>query len=469
MKSALITFGNEESYGLSFVGGELLKYNQDIRFFEGDEGNWLRIRDWKPDFLMFSPLTTFFPAALNLAKTLKRAMPNVNTVFGGHHVLSDQRIVDGIDTMVVGPVRGSIGRILDGEVGLIKTIPTNPSDMPRPARSQYYGDIPRVGKRYRKFLLSMLGCPWNCSYCSSSSGHISNIFSHKIHRDYFLEHRPLPEVMEEARLIARYDTHEIEWVDDDIFISNEEWLLDFIKEWEKSFSGTIVDPYGENKDTTLPMYISTTSFSALKVSDKVLEAFLPHVSAVGMGIQAIRPESLRLFNRQWDNESRMKAAYDRLTSFGYRVNLQAIVGLPIPDPVEDAIETIMAMQRIGAGSICSVYPLMIYPGTKMEKYCIENNIRLNTDCSGDTNNAIPGIAFDRHTEKQLRNICKLATMFVRYNIDERWMRLLIKCDFDLETSQQLSMARYYECVTDRLGHKGKEIFDTILNTMRLKY
>jgi len=33
VKFALMAFGNEESYGLLFVGGELLRLNQSIRFF----------------------------------------------------------------------------------------------------------------------------------------------------------------------------------------------------------------------------------------------------------------------------------------------------------------------------------------------------------------------------------------------------------------------------------------------------
>jgi len=36
VKFALIAFGNEESYGLLFVGGELLAHGQTIRF--GDAG-----------------------------------------------------------------------------------------------------------------------------------------------------------------------------------------------------------------------------------------------------------------------------------------------------------------------------------------------------------------------------------------------------------------------------------------------
>jgi hypothetical protein len=163
----------------------------------------------------------------------------------------------------------------------------------------------------------------------------------------------------------------------------------------------------------------------------------------------------------------MKSAYDRLVSFGYAVNLQAIVGLPLADPVEDAIETVKGLQRIGPGSICSVYPLQIYPNTIMERYCAEHNWPLNDTALGDTNTGIPAIAFPPEVIRKLRNICKLATFFVKYTIDERWMRVLLDIDFSDATSQAISMERYYECVVDRLGETGKEIFSEIQRGMKL--
>jgi radical SAM superfamily enzyme YgiQ (UPF0313 family) len=460
MKAALITFGNEESYGLLFVGGELLEHKQEIRFFDAEMNDVVeQVVEWGPQFVMFSPMTAFYPAAIRVAKEIKNRLPETISVFGGHHAMACPKIVesDGIDVVVVGPVRGSVDKILGGEKGVIHTIPTTPADLPTPARREYYRDVPRMADRYRKFVLSMIGCPWNCSYCSSSSGHIREIFGADAHKRYYLTRRPIATVIDEAKEIIRHRTYEIEWVDDDVFAGSdiERWLPEFVKVWEKEIG--------------LPMYVSTTSALTLKVSDNVLSTLKRIVNVVGMGVQAIRPSSLKLFNRGWDSEEQMKRAYDRLRSFGYAVNLQCIVGLPVDDPVEDAMDTIKGMQRIGAGSICSCYPLMIYPGTAMEKYCRQRNIKLNETCVGDTNAAIPNISFAPDVTKQLRNVCKLGTLFVKYNIDERWMRALINIDFDDETSRQLSMVRYYECVTDRLKEKGVQIFNEILAAMNLRY
>ncbi|KKL84831.1 hypothetical protein LCGC14_1960770, partial [marine sediment metagenome] len=193
------------------------------------------------------------------------------------------------------------------------------------------------------------------------------------------------------------------------------------------------------------------------------------VNVVGLGIQSIRPKSLKLFNRQWDSEEKMKAAYDRLRSFGYSVNLQCIVGLPIADPVDDALDTIKGMQRIGAGSICSCYPLMIYPASAIGKYCKDNNFIVNPECYGDTNSGVTGINFNHVIREKIRNICKFATLFVKYNISEEWMRALIEVEFNDETSKKLSMARYKECVVDRLKEEGEEVFKEIAETTNVRY
>jgi radical SAM superfamily enzyme YgiQ (UPF0313 family) len=458
-KIALVCFGNEENYGLLFVGGELLLSGQEIRFFDAQSADIAdSIVTWQPDFVFFSPLTSYFPLALHLTREIKMLQPGISAVFGGHHASSAPDIAElpEIDTVVVGPVRGSIEKILGGEQGLIRTRLTSPEDLPMPARMEYYRDIPRLASRYRKFMLSMLGCPWNCSYCSSSVGHLRDIHGSGDHRQYYLSRRPIPVLIAEAKEILRLGTtEEIEWVDDDIFCGTdiETWLPEFVAAWEKEIG--------------VPMYVSSTSAMVLKVSDNALNSLKRIVNCIGMGVQAIRPESLNLLGRPWDNEENMKNAYDRLVSSGYAVNLQAIVGLPVADPVEDALETVKGLQRIGSGSICSVYPLQIYPGTKMEKYCADNNWPLNDQAVGDTNTGIPAIAFSPDITQKLRNICKLATFFVKYNIDERWMRVLLSIEYSENTSQAISMERYYECVVDRLGETGKELFSEIQRGMKL--
>ena len=462
MKFALICCGNEESYGLLFVGAELNLFGQEIKYFDADRDGDLigRIIDWDPDFICFSPMIAFVDRLVSVCREIKYRNSEIVSCFGGVYVFTNPDIIEepSIDIAVVGPVRGSISRILSGERGRIITGLTNTNDIPFPSREQYYKDIPRIGNRYRKFIVSMLGCPWNCSYCNSSSKLRQQVFGVEPFRRYFLQRRPVATMIEELRDIDRFgNTQEIQWCDDDVFYGHkdDEWLVEFARQWKKEFK--------------FKSYIQTSSHSCLSASDLVLKEVGEISSCAGMGIEATRPSSLKIFNRQWDTEKKMKKAYDRLVSFGYSVNMQAIVGLPVDDPVEDALHTIKGMQRIGAGSVCSVYPMQVYPKSKIKQYCEDNGFEFHHTLKKDTNTGAVDIKFDDITTKRLKNICKLGTMFVKYNIDDKWMRALIDVDFDDATSKKLSEVRYRECISDRIKDADVNEINGIINNTNLRY
>jgi radical SAM superfamily enzyme YgiQ (UPF0313 family) len=462
MKFALLCAGNEESYGLLFTGSELSSLNQEIKYFDTEQDSRVvdEIMAWSPDFICFSPMIAFFDKLLNICRQIKKENHKIISVFGGIYVFTNPNIIEDpyVDVVVIGPVRGSIQRILNGEKGIIRTELTLPEDMPFPYRKKYYEDIPRIRDRYRKFIVSLQGCYHNCSYCNSSSYLRIKEFGSDNFKRYFLHRRPVDVMIEEVRDIIRYgQTYEIQWCDDDVFsgYNMENWLMEFSKKWQEEFR--------------LKAYIQASTQSCLSVPDEVLLEVSKITDCVGIGIEAIRPFSLKLFNRQWDNEEKMKKAYDRLKSFGLSVNMQAIVGLPVEDPVEEALDTIMGMQRIGAGSICSVYPLQILPHSQIEKYCKENGFLFHDTNIKETNTGIVDIKFDSLTSKRLKNICKLGTMFVKYNINEDWMRALIDLDFDDYTSKKLSEIRYKECLMDRIKNDGDKIFEEVIKVTNLRY
>ena len=64
---------------------------------------------------------------------------------------------------------------------------------------------------------------------------------------------------------------------------------------------------------------------------------------------------------------------------------------------------------------------------------------------------------------------KLATMFIKYNMSERWMRALMDMNLTDESSKQLSECQYLESLTFRLGDDIEEHFDEILEGMNFKY
>lgn len=438
---ALIHFGNEESYGLLFVAQRLKKFGE-IKFFEHHDVD--RIREYNPEYVFLSPMTCFYDDAKSLEKKIDAVF-----VYGGHHAMNCGELCG--DVTVIGDgTEIVIEEIMQGRRGIIKSSYPNPRTLGLPAREEYYRDIPRLEYRYRKMMLSVLGCPFSCAYCSSSNKKTKDLFEGTNNN---LVRRPMSDIMMEA-IYLKGVTEEIEWVDDDVFHGDQDWMINFYKEWNRSIK--------------IPMYVSTSSLNALKAKEELLREMSSCVNCIGMGVQAIRPKSLKILNRGWDNYDQIKAAYDRLTKYGFRVNLQAIVGLPVGNPIEDAIETILALRTIAPGSIISCYPLQIYNNTPIKEYCESLCLSVNP-LAGDTNTGEAGILFNYGIRKKLKNICKLATFAVKYNWDEDFFRTMLDIEYDDKVSHKLSMLRYKECIVDRLNTKGLVIFDDIMKGMELKY
>jgi len=457
-KYAIVHIGNDEAYGLLFVANELIRLGLNIEWFDGDYGDVVhQIVTYNPNFVFFSPMTVFLDQALQLSIEIKARLKKTHCVFGGHHVSAIPECIelDGIDTLVCGPVYGTIDKITgSSNKEVLNGTPVLPNKM-FPARREYYSAIPRMARFPRKTLMSHFGCVFNCSYCSTSR--VRKHYGPKVYNQFWLKRRPVEHLIKEAKICLDYSPKEFELADDDSIMGNEveNWLQEFKIAWKREIG--------------LPIYGYVSPLSALKISNRVLETLSDLMTCVTMGIQTARKDSLKLFNRSYQTEEMLKQAYDRLQSFGICTRLDLIVGLPVDDPVGDALETIKLAQRIGAGTCAICYPLMIYPGTDLYDWCTKYHISLNEQCTMEWHTGIGSVKFDEETNRRLRNIKKLATMFVKNNIEEHWMRALIEADMTKTGSKKLSESQYYETLKFRLGNKGVENFDKILAGIDFKY
>ena len=119
MKWCLVHIGNDITYGLAFVAGELLRMKHKIMWLDGDnnikELN-KKIKDFSPDFVCFGPLSTEFSRSLELVKSFKKILPSTKSVFGGKHVLAIPDEINknkDIDYLVWGPVYQTIDKIIE--------------------------------------------------------------------------------------------------------------------------------------------------------------------------------------------------------------------------------------------------------------------------------------------------------------------------------------------------------------------
>lgn len=462
MRVALIHIGTDEVYGLEYVAAEMKHHGHTIRWFDGDlEGAVNDVVDWKPDCMCFSPLTTFFPSALKFSERVKQRDSSIRSVFGGHHVTASPETydMDAIDVVVVGPVYGTVDQIANTTgKAVLKGAPV-PMHRMTPDRRDYFETVPSIGNRHRKTIMSHFGCPYNCSYCSISR--LRKEYSWQDYRDYWLTRRPIEQIIEEAKVFHEFPTKEVALEDDDMLYGSEidEWLPRFNDAWKKEID--------------LPIFGNVTPQTVVNVSDSTLDTMSDLVAVVQMGVQAARSESLKLFNRQFQDEAQVAEAVARLQAHNIPVKLELIVGLPVDDPIGDALDTVKLAQRICGksprGTFVVAFPLMLYPGTALHKKCVEDNVPMRDDCTYEWYGGVGSILFDDDTQRRITNITKLAAFFVKYHVDERWMRALIEMDLNDSAAKMLGEAIYFESLQFRMGDKVEEEFEQILASTRFRW
>jgi len=457
-KFALIHIGTDEVYGLEFVAAELKNRGHHIRWFDGDSDDAVdEVVDWQAEYMCFSPLTTFFSQALEFSRNVKSQCPDIRAIFGGHHVTAVPEAcdLDGIDKIVVGPVYGTIDQIVAGSGEKILKGSPVPVQLMTPSRREYFEAVQNIGDRHKKTIMTHFGCPYKCSYCSTSR--LKAEFGWKEYSKYWLTRRPIDHIIEEAQIFLEFPTKEVALEDDDMLYGKEidEWLPKFAAAWKQNIG--------------LPIICNVTPNTVVRVSAKTIDTMAKLVTVAQMGVQAARSETLKLFNRQFQDEEQVANAIKRLKKRGIPVKLELIVGAPVDDPVGDAIETVKLAQRVGAGMFVAAFPLMLYPGTALQKWCLKNNIAIRDDCTYECYGGVGSIRFDPEIQKKITNISKLAAFFVKYNVDERWMRTLIEIDLNDTASRRIAESTYYESLRFKLGDQIDQEFDQILANTKFRY
>ena len=229
----------------------------------------------------------------------------------------------------------------------------------------------------------------------------------------------------------------------------------------------------------LPMYANVTPQTVVKATDEALDTLAGLADTVQMGVQTTGGDSAKLFNRHFQDEQQIIDACKRMIDHGLKkIKLEVIIGLPnidglVPDPIDDAINTIQMCQRISAvgpeNMWTSCFPLMLYPGTALWEKAMKANIPLNDACDFEWHSGEGSVKFDALTSKRIKNMTKMATMFIKYNMSERWMRALIDMDITESSSRMLSECQYLESLVFRLGEGVEDEFDQILSGIHFKY
>ena len=318
------------------------------------------IEKWHPNFTAFQVLSGDESRWGKLASAIRARYSSIRTIFGGPHYLFFAKAGQGeADVIIRGDAEKAIVDAVEGRTHVDLSAIPNLDDLPRPDRSILYNDdFPGIKNNVIRNFISCRGCPYKCTYCYNSN-------------------REWQAMVESGKKRLRY--HSPEYIVDDI----EKTFRDFggkLVSFQDDIFG--IDMAWLEKFSTLYRRLGLPFFAQLRprliTEDRIKllkEAGIHIVSfAIESGNQKNRQEVL---DRDEPNEL-IERGCELLHRYGIKFRMQNLLGLPVDDPLADALETLRFNIKCRPTlSWCSL--LQAYPGTVIAEYVLKRGIVKSLD------------------------------------------------------------------------------------------
>lgn len=188
--------------------------------------------DWRPDFAGCTVMTGSQNEYLDYFRILKKKI-NFVSIFGGPHPTYFPEIInnDCVDYVCRGEGERAILRVLQKpeEKIILEPLIKSIDEISFPDREILYKDKYHFNNPIRHFIASR-GCPYDCPYCYNSA--IVNLYKGQ----KWVRFRSVENVLAEIReVIAQYPTKFV-YFQDDTFIMNKQWVLNFCQHYQKEIN-----------------------------------------------------------------------------------------------------------------------------------------------------------------------------------------------------------------------------------------
>lgn len=316
------------------------------------------------DLIMYSVTTGEHHWFINRNKELKKKHKFIAVVGGPHFTFfPEQGFSDPyIDFVIQGPGERVILDILEGKTKekLVKgPLPHDVNAIPFPDRSILY-KYDEFGKAKMKRFIACRDCPNSCTYC----------FNHIFHSLYRDERHKFFQIVSADRMIAEIkDTREkyglgLVYFNDDDLARNHNWLFEFCEKYKKKiglpFCGSIRADSADN-DTLKIMADAGCSF-------------------LNIALESANPQTQIFLRRGNITNKQIENACNACKSLGIKIRLQNMIGLPVEDPLKDALETLKYNQMIDpTDSWAAIF--QPFAKTELWKHCVQKGLmNKDTEC-----------------------------------------------------------------------------------------
>jgi len=344
---------SHEPLGLEYLSGALLRAGHETKACVQSKA-LETCNSWGPDFAAFQVLTGDENRWGRVANEIKEKYPKIKTIFGGPHFLfySDCGGHDA-DCIVRGEAEEEVVKAVEGRPWDNFKAPNSLDELAFPDRGLFYNDdFPGIKNNVIRNSMGCRGCPYKCTYCYNSNPKWLQMVSGqriRYHSPEWLADSIGRTVCDHGGTLVSFQ--------DDIFGIDVGWLEKFAL----CYRQRKLPPFFAQ---LRPHLITEERVRLLKEAGVHIISF-----AIESGNEETRAQVL---DRKESNELILKGAAI-LHKHGIKFRTQNMLGLPVQEPLADALETLRFNMRLRPSlSWCSL--LQAYPGTEIANFVIRKGL-----------------------------------------------------------------------------------------------
>jgi len=346
-----------DKLGICYLAALLKKAGHEVDLVQDDLENADKYLVESPaDFVMYSVMSSEANWVLKRNQELKAKHDFVSVVGGPDPTFMPPRWVDdkAIDFVVQGPGESVVLNIINGSAQrLSRGNLLGSFEYFSPDRNIIY-KYDELGKSGMKRFMAGRYCLFSCVYC----------FNHafkKIFQDQksCFTYRPLPEIMFQEIMEVK-DKHglELAYFNDDDLAADPNWITKFCELMISA--GTPVNFGG--------------SIRATSINEKMVKMMASaKCRFINIALESANAETQKFLRRGGITSDDAYRAVRWCETAGIRVRLQNMIGLPVADPMTDALETFEFNKKCRpTESWAGIYQPL--PGTELCAYCVEKGL-----------------------------------------------------------------------------------------------
>jgi anaerobic magnesium-protoporphyrin IX monomethyl ester cyclase len=430
-----------EKLGIMYLSASLKSKGHHADLIQADKNNLdEKIREYRPDFIAFSITTGEHQSALDTARYVKQryGIPNI---FGGPHCTFFPEIVCDpvVDFAVSGPGEKAIVDIVEGHVrpGLVKGCSVeNPDGIPFPDRGIFY-QFKEFHDNPMKNVITSRACPYRCSYCFNHS--FLALTELEGNKKQWFRRRSVDNVIAEINEIrGKYPLEKILFIDDS-FIQSRTWLEKFI------------DKYVQEIDLKW-----LCSLRVNRLNEALAEKlFKSGLVMINYALESADPDIQKyLLNRGTITNADIIKAIEIFSQYGVNSRMQNMIGLPLANPLEDAMNTLQFnIKHKVTDSWCSIF--QPYPRTALGQYCLDHGFITDDQLSACSESFFHGTRLHLPNKKELYALQKLWYFIVEGDLPLDLVQTLIREDLTQEAGEKLQELRF-ACSRENLYGIGEK-------------